>query len=140
MTNAAAAADAAAAGITGMGYLAVAIGGAAGAVARYGLSGWAQSLIGTAFPLGTLLVNVVGSLLIGAIMQLGMDRVVFSVEARLLWTTGFCGGLTTFSTFSYETLELLGDQEWLAAGGNVALNVAACLLATFAGMAAARLA
>ena len=122
-----------------MGYLAVAIGGAAGAAARYGLSGWVQSLSGSACPLGTLLVNVIGSLLIGAIMQLGMERIVFSVEARLLWTTGFCGGLTTFSTFSYETLELLGDSEWLAAGGNLAANVAACLLATYAGMAAARL-
>ncbi|MCZ6558587.1 MAG: fluoride efflux transporter CrcB [SAR324 cluster bacterium] len=122
-----------------MAYLAVALGGAVGAVARYGLSGWLHAVTGALFPVGTLGVNVIGSFLIGLIFQLAGDRFVFSLEARLVLTTGFCGGLTTFSTFSYETLALLEDQQWLAAGGNTLLNVLLCLGATYMGLVAARM-
>ena len=123
----------------GMAYLAVALGGAIGAVARYGLSGWAHHVTGTLFPIGTLLVNVLGSFIVGFVLQMISVRFVWSLEARLLVTTGFCGGLTTFSTFSYETLALLDDQQWLAAGGNTLLNVLTCIAATWLGLAAARL-
>ncbi|MCZ6473686.1 MAG: fluoride efflux transporter CrcB [SAR324 cluster bacterium] len=122
-----------------MAYLAVALGGAVGAVARYGLSGWLHAVTGALFPVGTLGVNVIGSFLIGLIFQLAGDRFVFSLETRLVLTTGFCGGLTTFSTFSYETLALLEDQQWLAAGGNTLLNVLLCLGATYMGLVAARM-
>lgn len=122
-----------------MAYLAVALGGALGAVARYGLSGWVQHLTGGFFPYGTLAVNVLGSFIIGLALQMATGRFVWSLEARLLLTTGFCGALTTFSTFSYETLALLEDQQWLAAGGNTLLNVLVCLAATWLGLAAGRL-
>ena len=122
-----------------MAYLAVALGGALGAVARYGLSGWVQQLSGGFFPYGTLAVNVLGSFIIGLVMQTATGRFAWSLEARLLLTTGFCGGLTTFSTFSYETLALLEDQQWLAAGGNTLLNVLVCLAATWLGLATGRL-
>lgn len=122
-----------------MAYLAVALGGAVGAVARYGLSGWVQHLSGSLFPLGTLAVNVLGSFIIGLLLQMTTGRFVWSLETRLLLTTGFCGSLTTFSTFSYETLALLEDQQWLAAGGNTLLNVLVCLAATWLGLVAGRL-
>ena len=122
-----------------MAYLAVALGGALGAVARYGLSGWVQHLSGSLFPVGTLAVNVLGSFIIGLLLQMTTGRFVWSQEARLLLTTGFCGSLTTFSTFSYETLALLEDQQWLAAGGNTLLNVLVCLAATWLGLVAGRL-
>lgn len=121
-----------------MTYLSVALGGAAGAVLRYGLSGWLHGLTGLLFPIGTLAVNALGSLLIGVLLQLGTERFLFSVETRLLLTTGFCGGLTTFSTFSYETLALLEEQQWGAAAGNVVLNVGVCLAATYGGIVLAR--
>ncbi len=89
--------------------------------------------------MGTLLVNVLGSFIIGFVLQMTTDRFVWSPESRLLVTTGFCGGLTTFSTFSYETLALLEDQQWLAAGGNTLLNVLTCVAATWLGLVAARL-
>ena len=121
-----------------MGYLAVALGGAAGAMLRYGLSGWVQGAGGFGFPFGTLTVNVIGSFIIGLILQWSTDRFMFSPEVRLLITTGFCGGLTTFSTFSYETLRLLEGQQWLLALANIALNVALCLAAVVAGVWVAR--
>ncbi len=120
-------------------YLAVALGGAVGAVARYGISGWVHSVTGTTFPVGTLAVNVGGSFVIGLIFQLAGDRFIFSLEARLLLTIGFCGSLTTFSTFSYETLALLQDEQWLTAAGNTLLNVLLCLAATWLGLVVARL-
>jgi len=122
-----------------MNWVAVAVGGALGAVLRYGLSGWVQGVTGAFFPWGTLAVNVLGSFILGAGLHLGTERFLFSTEARLLLTTGFCGSLTTFSTFSFETYSLLEEQQWAAAGGNIALNVALCLAFTYAGVVAARL-
>lgn len=120
-------------------YFSVALGGALGATARFGLSGWVQAWSGSLFPWGTLAVNVLGSFLIGAILHLSTDRFLISPEWRLLLTTGFCGGLTTFSTFSWETLALMRDQQWLAAGGNTLLNVILCLAAAYLGLVTARL-
>lgn len=125
-----------------MSYVMVGLGGALGALLRYGLGGWVQSqaaLHATAvFPWGTLAVNALGSLIIGGVMQLSTERALVSPEARLLLTTGFCGGLTTFSTFSLETLMLLRDQQWSWAAGNAVLNVALCLVATYFGFVLAR--
>jgi CrcB protein len=122
-----------------MTYLSVALGGALGAMLRYGLSGWVQLATGWVLPVGTLAVNILGSFLIGALLQISTDRFLVAPETRLLLVTGFCGGLTTFSTFSYETLVLLEDQQWTAAAGNVLLSVTVCLVATYLGIIAARL-
>ena len=119
-------------------YLLVTAGGAIGAGTRYALSSWAHSVLGLAFPWGTLLVNVAGSFVIGLVMVLSLDRGVVSPEVRVLLTTGFCGGLTTFSTFSYETLALLRSGQWLWAGANTGLNLLLCFGATALGMLAAR--
>ena len=119
--------------------LMVALGGGLGALARYGVSGWVQAASGGVFPLGTLAVNVGGSFIIGVVLQMGTGRFVMTPETRLLLTTGFCGGFTTFSTFSAETLALMQDQQWLAAGGNALLNLALCVAATFLGVVAARM-
>ena len=120
-------------------YLAVAAGGAGGAMLRYWMSGAVQGLTGVGFPWGTLAVNVLGSLMLGALMQMSTERLLFPPGMRLLLTTGFCGGLTTFSTFSHETWLLVQAQQWPAAAGNVALNVLVCLAAVALGLLLARL-
>jgi len=119
-------------------YFSVAVGGAVGAVLRYAATGWMHTWTGLVFPIGTLTVNVVGSLLIGVVLELTTNRFLVPLETRLLLTTGFCGGLTTFSTFSYETLALLQEQQWLPAAGNMALNGVLCLAATALGVLLAR--
>jgi CrcB protein len=99
-----------------VGLLAVGLGGAAGAVSRYAATGWIQSLSGGFFPWGTLAVNVVGSLTLGFVL-VWLQATVSSAELRELVTIGFLGSFTTFSTFSYETVAMLRDGEWLRAGG-----------------------
>lgn len=117
--------------MTGMiGLLWVALGGAAGSVAR--------ALVAMALParwlMATMMVNVVGSLLIGWLAarygQLGTET---AATLRSLLITGFCGGFTTFSTFSWQTLEQLQKGQWLTAAGNVLLSVTLCLLAVWLG-------
>jgi CrcB protein len=116
----------------------VAAGGLAGSLARWWLSGAVQGLTDSGFPAGTLAVNVLGSLLIGLVMSLSLDRGLVDAELRILLTTGFCGGFTTMSTFSYETVALLRDDEWLLALGNVGGTVVVCLAAVWLGTAIAR--
>ena len=116
----------------------VAIGGVVGCVARYWLSGIVQRLSNHGFPSGTLAVNVLGSLIIGLVMTLSLERGVLDEDLRLLLTTGFCGGFTTMSTFSYETLALLRDGEHVLALGNTGATFAACLGATWLGTIIAR--
>ena len=115
--------------------LLVGAGGFVGAVTRYLVSGWRLRRFGAGFPYGTLAVNVVGCLLIGAAMVL-IDGGRLGPRGRLFWTIGLLGALTTFSTFGYETLERVRDGNWLAAAGNVLLNVALALAAVVAGRAA----
>lgn len=117
----------------------VAVGGSCGAVARYLVSLWAADRFGTAFPYGTLLANVAGCFVIGAFMTLATERFIVSPYWRLLVTVGFIGGLTTFSSFSYETLKLLEDAQPVLAIYNIILNLGAGLLATWLGMGLARL-
>jgi CrcB protein len=121
-----------------MAYVIVTLGGGIGALARYWLSTWVLGALGAVFPWGTLAVNVIGSFIIGLVMILSIDRGMISPEMRLLLTTGFCGGLTTFSTFSYETLTLLRSEQWLSAGANTLANLMLCLLATGLGIWVAR--
>jgi CrcB protein len=117
--------------------LAVAAGSAAGGVARYLLSGAVHHRISTTFPLGTLLVNVLGCLALGFIMQIALDAGELSPSTRALLTTGFCGGFTTFSTFSWETIALIEEgslrRAALNAGGSVLLGLGAIWLGTITG-------
>ncbi|MCU0254934.1 MAG: fluoride efflux transporter CrcB [Acidobacteria bacterium] len=120
--------------------LALAAAGAAGTLARYGLSGWAQRLARETFPWGTLAVNLAGCFAIGVAMALVRDRQVFSPEARTVLVVGFLGGFTTFSAFGYETLELLRNGSLGPALGNAAASVLGGLVAVWLGDAAARFA
>jgi len=113
--------------------LLVAVGGLLGSVARYSLDGTVQRLVGPGFPAGTLVVNILGSLVIGLVMTLSIERGLLDDNLRILLTTGFCGGFTTMSTFSYETLALARAGEQLLAFGNVAVTLIACLGAVWAG-------
>jgi len=114
--------------------LAVAFGGAAGAVARYWVSGWVQDASGSFFPWGTVAVNLTGSLFLGFLV-VWLQASTASPEVRALWTIGVLGSFTTFSTFSYETVTLLQDGEWgragLYAGGSLLLGVAAVVAGAF---------
>jgi fluoride exporter len=120
-------------------FVLVAIGGLVGSVARYWLSGATQSLTGAGFPSGTLVVNVLGSFVIGLVMALSLERGAIDDDLRILLTSGFCGGFTTMSTFSYETLALVRDGEQLLALGNVGGTLVACLAAVWIGTVFARL-
>jgi CrcB protein len=115
--------------------LAVALGSALGGVARYGLSGLVARSFGETFPWGTLIVNVLGSFLIGFVATLtGPDgRVLASPVTRQFWMPGIFGGFTTFSSFSLQTLSLAQDGEWTRALANVTLSVALCLLGVWLG-------
>ena len=120
-------------------YLAVAAGGALGSVARYFLSGVIANAFGETFPWGTLLINVSGSFVIGFFATLtGPDgRYLASATTRQFVMVGICGGYTTFSSFSLQTLNLMNDGEWLAAGGNVVGSVCLCMLFVWLGAIAA---
>ncbi|MFI4942727.1 MAG: fluoride efflux transporter CrcB [Burkholderiales bacterium] len=115
--------------------LAVALGSALGGVARYGLSGLVARSFGETFPWGTLIVNVLGSFLIGFVATLtGPDgRVLVSPVTRQFWMPGIFGGFTTFSSFSLQTLSLAQDGEWTRALANVTLSIALCLLGVWLG-------
>ena len=118
-------------------YLWIAAGSALGGMARFWCSGGIARAFGETFPWGTLIVNVSGSLLIGIIAALtGPDgRIFLSSTTRLALMAGFCGGYTTFSSFSLQTLSLVQDGEWWLAGANIALSVVACLVAVWVGYA-----
>ena len=116
----------------------IALGSAIGGVGRYLLQGLIQRLTGGTFPTGTLLVNLSGSFLLGMIIRYGVDTPTLTPEIRAFLTIGLCGGYTTFSTFSYETVALMEDGEWTRAALYVALSVGLGLLATFLGLVAAR--
>lgn len=104
-------------------YFLVAAGAAIGSAFRYGISSYIQKHISVIFPYGTLVVNVVGSFLLGIIMFYLSEKNLVGNEFRLFLTVGFLGGFTTFSTFSYETLNLFRDSEFSLAIYNVLLNV-----------------
>jgi CrcB protein len=115
----------------------IAVGGAAGSVLRYLLGGAVQHLSPRGFPTGTLSVNVLGCLLIGILARLFLN-VQTAASMRALLIVGFCGGFTTFSAFSHETVALVEGGEYTRAAAYVFLSTALCLGATFAGMGAVR--
>src|SRR5262249_47860951 len=116
-------------------YFWIALGSAFGGIARFWASGVVARAMGETFPWGTLIVNVTGSFLIGLIAAMtGPDgRVFISSTARLALMAGVCGGYTTFSSFSLQTLNLMNDGEWAYAGGNIVGSVVLCLVAVWAG-------
>ena len=115
-----------------MNYLFIGIGGFTGAIVRYALGLWIGQRWGRSFPMGTFVINVSGSFLIGFLMPLLTERLVLNPQWRLLLVIGFLGAYTTFSTFEYETGALLKDGEWLFASMNIILSV-------FVGFAALKL-
>jgi fluoride exporter len=119
-------------------FWAVAIGAALGGVARYYLASAIQQRVGPTFPWGTLVINVSGGLLLGVLMRYALATPSVSAELRALLTTGFCGGYTTFSTYSYETATLLEDGQYGRAGTSALASVVLALVATFAGFVLAR--
>lgn len=116
-------------------YLLVAFGGALGSVARFWLNGVVSAQFGETFPWGTFLINVTGSFIIGFFATItGPDgRFFASSNTRQFFMTGVCGGYTTFSSFSLQTLNLARDGEWLRAGGYTVGSVIACLIAVWLG-------
>jgi CrcB protein len=120
-------------------FLVICLGGAIGTGLRYVTSGLAARWLGAEFPYGTLIVNVVGSFLIGLIQQIGTTTVLVPETTRLFLTVGIMGGLTTYSAFSYETVRLVQLGAWGQAWINVLLTTALCLGVCFLGIAAGRL-
>jgi fluoride exporter len=116
-------------------YFWIAVGSAFGGMARYWCSVMAARWLGETFPWGTLLVNIFGSFIIGLFATLtGPEgRLLVGTTARQFVMIGICGGYTTFSAFSLQTLYLMHDGEWLYAAGNIAISVVACLLAVWLG-------
>ncbi len=119
--------------------LIIGAGGFIGAIARHGLSGLVQHRAGALFPAGTLVVNVVGCALLGALLAYVETRPALDPDSRAFLTVGILGSFTTFSTFGFETLELARLGATRLAVGNVAANVAAGLVALWLGRLVARL-
>lgn len=120
-------------------YLWIALGGALGSVARFACSAWVASVVGETFPWGTMLINVVGSFVIGFFATLtGPDgRALVSGDIRQFVMIGICGGYTTFSSFSLQTMSLAQDGEYVRASLNVVLSVVLCLASVWLGHVAA---
>ncbi len=114
--------------------MAIAAGGALGAVMRYGVSTGIYQWLGRSFPWGTLTVNVIGSLLMGLLFVLLTERLAIGAHIRAFLLVGFLGAFTTFSTFSMETLNLLEAGEMLKAGLNTVGSVVVCVFAAYAGV------
>lgn len=116
----------------------IAIFGAAGCLARYFISLWVHDSFGRSFPYGTLCVNIAGAFLIGFVMEFAIRSTHLSANLRTGITIGFLGGLTTFSTFSYETFRLLEDGKFMIAMVNVLGSVFICLAFTWLGIMSVR--
>ncbi len=116
----------------------VALGSALGGVARFLLTAAVQQKAGTVFPIGTLVVNISGSLLLGFLMSYALSTTAISPEVRGLLTAGFCGGYTTFSTFTYETMLLVEEGELGRAAFYVLVSVIVSLVGVYLGITAAR--
>jgi CrcB protein len=118
--------------------VAIAAGGAVGAVARFVVSNGVYGLLGRDFPYGTLVVNVAGSVLMGLLYVLFMERLTLGPEWRAVVLVGFLGSFTTFSTFSMETVTLLENQHYTKVGMNIVLSVLLCVVGAWLGVIAAR--
>lgn len=115
-------------------YILVAIGGAVGSVARFWIGDIISARFGETFPWGTVIINITGSFLIGLFFATTTEgRWLAPPHIRAFLMTGICGGYTTFSSFSLQTLTLLQKRQWLYAGGNALLSVALCMIAVWLG-------
>jgi CrcB protein len=117
-------------------YLWVGIGSAFGGMARFWVSGFVAERVGQRFPWGTIIINITGSLIIGILYALTLPEGRLNtsrIVVTQLLMVGICGGYTTFSSFSLQTLTLARDGQWLWAGGNILISVAACLIAVWLG-------
>ncbi len=114
-------------------YLFVGVGGMVGSICRYGLSGLFYRVMGDRFPYGTFAVNIVGCFAIGLLMSLFEGRWLVPPNLRLFLTIGILGGFTTFSTFSYETVEMLKGGNFFLASLNIVGSLLCCLCATWGG-------
>lgn len=117
----------------------VAVAGAIGALARWGASTGAHALLGRAWPIGTLIVNVVGCFIFGFVFESMRSEEAAHDVRRLLWLTGFCGAFTTFSTFAFDVVELETHRGALAAALNTALHVGLGVAAVVVGQTLGRL-
>ncbi|MFB3785659.1 MAG: CrcB family protein [bacterium] len=117
----------------------IALTGGLGSLARYGLAGLVQRWAGSGFAWGTPVVNLLGCFLFGVIWSLAEERILISGETRAILLVGFLGAFTTFSTYVFETGELLRDAQWRWAAGNVCLQTFGGLAAFFAGLAGGRI-
>ena len=118
--------------------LLIGLAGALGTMTRYGVGLWAGKTLGAGFPFGTLIVNVVGCFLIAAITHVALATTLVSPALRLTLTTGFMGGLTTYSSFNLETTQLVQSRAWYAAMINFGVTVGGCFVAGLLGFALAR--
>ena len=119
--------------------LVISLGAVAGANARYFVSRFAARLLGPVFPYGTLIINLLGSLLVGFFLIWTSERVLVDPRWRLLVVVGFCGAFTTFSSYAFETMAYFEQGQWLLLAVNIVSNNLLCLGAALAGMALARI-
>jgi CrcB protein len=125
-------------GSTGLTFGAVAIGGAIGSVARLAVGAAVQERVGVGFPLGTLIINVTGSLALGFLIRVALDAPAVTPTLRAFLTTGVCGGYTTFSTFSYDAAVLIDERAYGRAALYIAASVTLAIAGTFVGFSAGR--
>ena len=121
-----------------MNFLIISIGAMIGANLRYLLSRYLAKVLGPVFPYGTLVINVLGSFIVGWFMIWTSERVLADPRWRLLVVVGFCGGFTTFSSFAFESMAYFEQGQWLLMTTNIVANNLLCLAAALAGMALAR--
>ena len=108
-------------------YIAIFVGGGLGSIARFSLSRYIHTLTSSAFPLGTLVVNIISCLILGSFLGFSNEKMLASSNVKLLIIAGFCGGFSTFSTFSYETVELIRSGNMMYAIANILVSVVLCV-------------
>jgi CrcB protein len=119
-------------------FIVISVGAVVGANARYFLSRFTAKMLGPAFPYGTLVINVVGSAIVGFFMVWATERVLLDPRWRLLVVIGFCGSFTTFSSYAFESMAYFEQGQWALMFGNILSNNVLCLAGTLAGMVLAR--
>ena len=112
------------------------LGGGLGSVVRYLLGKWINTFITTAFPIATLVINIIACFFLGIVVGLADHRQLLSASSRLFWTVGFCGGFSTFSTFSNESLVLMQSSLHLSLIAYLFLSMVLCITAMYVGLAA----